>query len=129
MTTNASAAVWLRYTWRAGSDRIAHAIPVRPRSRSRTACGLKVTDESHAWPERSRCLVCLASLDLNTADTEGAAVQQAAVQAGTRVLHVLQGVAAAGQSPMAPRLWVATRGSFRPTLPDGPAHLKRSLSR
>ena len=57
-------------------------------------------------------IVHLASLDVPAVDEiADAAVQEAAVQAGARLLHVLQGIAAASQSPRAPRLWVVTRGA------------------
>ena len=63
-------------------------------------------------------IVYLASLDVPAVDgIADAAVQEAAVQAGARLLHVLQGIAAASQSPRPPRLWVVTREA--PPLGDG----------
>ena len=70
-------------------------------------------------------IVHVASLDVATiAEMTGAAVQQAVVQASARLLHVLQGVAAASQSPKAPRLWVVTRGTQ--PLADGTVDLVQS---
>ena len=51
------------YRWQAGPDREAHAIPARGRVTT-TACDRPATDDRLAWPERSRCPRCLATLGL-----------------------------------------------------------------
>jgi hypothetical protein len=53
---------WLRFTWRAGADGVAHAVSPRVRSFSRTSCGIPVVEERAAWPERTRCGECLQAL-------------------------------------------------------------------
>jgi hypothetical protein len=49
-----------RVTWRAGSDRIAHAHVKRA---TRTLCGVPVLDERLAWPKFRNCMVCSAAVD------------------------------------------------------------------
>jgi hypothetical protein len=52
-----------RTVFRAGPDRVGHA--VRPRGRvTHTACGLPATSEALAWPPRTRCPRCLQVIGL-----------------------------------------------------------------
>ena len=44
-----------RLTWRAGDDRIAHAIAPNA---LRTLCGERPVEERFAWPELRRCIGC-----------------------------------------------------------------------
>jgi hypothetical protein len=49
-----------KITWRAGSDRIAHAHVKRG---TRTLCGEPVLDERFAWPKFRNCMVCSAAVE------------------------------------------------------------------
>lgn len=55
--TAASAAT---VTWRAGSDRVAHAS--LPKA-LRTVCGMEIVAERLSWPAFRKCLACRAALE------------------------------------------------------------------
>lgn len=48
-----------KVTWRAGSDRVAHA---HTKGATRTLCGMRVLEERFAWPKVRDCMVCTAAI-------------------------------------------------------------------
>lgn len=74
MTASSDGDSWSRFTWRAGADRVAHAVSLSLRARPRTACGLPPVLEALAGTEIRRCTDCphcLAALGFSEDDDEG----------------------------------------------------------